>query len=51
MNTEMPMRIALLNRLGRHIRRPFWAFSDQVVPAVIERGQLRTSTTCGTSMQ
>ncbi len=51
MNTEMPMVIALLNRLGRHIRRPFWAFSDQVAPAVIERGQLRTSTTGGTSMQ
>ena len=47
----MPMLIALLNRLGRHIRRPFWAFSDQAVPAVIERGQLRTSTTGGTSIQ
>jgi len=51
MDTEMPMVIALLNRLGRHIRRPFWAFSDTVAPAVIERGQLRTSTTGGTSMQ
>jgi hypothetical protein len=51
MNTEMPMVIALLNRLGPHIRRPFWAFSDKVAPAVIERGQLRTSTTGGTSMQ
>jgi hypothetical protein len=51
MNAEMPMVIALLNRLSRHIRRPFWAFSDKVVPAVIERGKLRTSTTGGTSMQ
>jgi hypothetical protein len=51
MNAEMPMIIGLLNRLGRHIRRPFWAFSDKVAPAVIEKSQLRTSTTGGTSMQ
>ena len=51
MDTEMPLVIALLNRLGRHIRRPFWAFSDKVAPAVIERGQLRPATTGGTSMQ
>ena len=51
MNAEMPLVIGLLNRLGRHIRRPFWAFSDEVAPAVIENGQLRTSTTGGTSMQ
>ena len=51
MDTEMPMVIALLNRLGRHIRRPFWAFSDKVAPAVIDGGKLRTSTTGGTSMQ
>lgn len=50
MNLEMPLIITLLNRIGRHIRRPFWAFSDKVAPAVIERGQLRTSTTGGTSM-
>ena len=50
MDQEMPMIIYLLNRLGRHIRRPFWAFSNEVAPAVIERGQLRTSTTGGTSM-
>lgn len=36
MNAEMPLVIGLLNRLGRHIRRPFWAFSDHVAPAVIE---------------
>ena len=47
----MPLVIALLNRLGRQIRRPFWAFSDNVAPAVIERGQLRTATTGGTSIQ
>ena len=51
MNAEMPLIIGLLNRLGRHIRRPFWAFSDEVSPAVIENSQLRTSTTGGTSMQ
>ena len=51
MNAEMPLVIGLLNRLGRHIRRPFWAFSDHVAPAVIENGKLRTSTTGGTSMQ
>jgi hypothetical protein len=50
MNAEMPLVIGLLNRLGRHIRRPFWAFSDHVAPAVIESGQLRTSTSGGTSM-
>jgi len=51
MDLEMPAIINLLNRLGRHIRRPFWAFSNEVVPAIIERGQLRTSTTGGTSME
>lgn len=50
MNAEMPLVIGLLNRLGRHIRRPFWAFSDHVAPAVIENKQLRTSTSGGTSM-
>ncbi len=28
MNAEMPQIIALLGRLSRYIRRPFWAFSD-----------------------
>jgi len=51
MNAEMPLIINLLNRMGRRIRRPFWAFSDEVAPAIIERGKLRTSTTGGTSMQ
>jgi len=50
MNAELPLVIALLARLSRHIRRPFWAFSDEVAPAVIERGQLRTLTTGGTSL-
>jgi hypothetical protein len=47
---EMPQIIALLARLSRYIRRPFWAFSDSVAPAVIKNGQLVTSTTGGTSM-
>jgi hypothetical protein len=50
MNHAMPLIIGLLNRLGRHIRRPFWAFSNEVAPAVIEKGNLRTATTGGTSM-
>lgn len=50
MNTEMPALIALLARLSGHIRRPFWAFSDEVVPARIKSGRLVTSTTGGTSM-
>lgn len=50
MNAEMPQIIALLGRLSRYIQRPFWAFSDVVAPAVIEHGQLKTSTTGGTSM-
>jgi hypothetical protein len=50
MDREMALLIGLLGRLGRHVRRPFWAFSDEVAPAVIERKQLKTETTGGTSM-
>ena len=50
MCAEMPQIIALLARLSRHIRRPFWAFSDMVAPAVIEHGQLKAATSGGTSM-
>jgi hypothetical protein len=50
MNAEMPLVIALLARLSNWIRRPFWAFSDVVAPAVIESGQLKARTTGGTSM-
>ena len=50
MDSEMPLLIGLLNRVGRRIRRPFWAFSDQVAPALIDKGRLRTATTGGTSM-
>ena len=50
MSHEMPILIALLGQLSCHIRRPFWAFSDVVAPAVIERGQLKAQTTGGTSM-
>ena len=50
MNSEMPAIIGLLNRLRRHIRRPFWAFSDRVEPARIEGSRLVTATTGGTSM-
>jgi hypothetical protein len=50
MHAEMPHVIALLARLSDWIRRPFWAFSDVVAPAVIEGGQLKAKTTGGTSM-
>jgi hypothetical protein len=50
MNAEMPLIIALLARLSRHIRRPFWAFSDEVAPARIIDGRLEAATTGGTSM-
>ena len=46
----MPHLVALLGRLSGHIRRPFWAFSDEVAPAVIERGALKAQTSGGTSM-
>jgi hypothetical protein len=50
MSAEMPQVITLLGRLSKHIRKPFWAFSTMVAPAVIEGGQLKTSTSGGTSM-
>jgi hypothetical protein len=50
MNAEMPLVVALLGQLSAWIRRPFWAFSTEVVPAVIERGQLRAGTSGGTSL-
>ena len=50
MDAEMPLIIALLGRLSRYIRRPFWAFSNCIAPAVIKNGQLVASTTGGTSM-
>ncbi|MDO9694370.1 MAG: hypothetical protein Q7W56_06530 [Candidatus Latescibacteria bacterium] len=50
MSAEMPHLVALLGQLSGLIRRPFWAFSDTVAPAVIERGALKAQTTGGTSM-
>lgn len=51
MNAEMPLVVGLLGQLGRWIRRPFWAFSTEVVPALIERGALRANTSGGTSLE
>ncbi len=51
MNAEMPLVVALLGRLSRWIRRPFWAFSTEVVPAVIEGGALKAGTSGGTSLE
>jgi len=50
MNAEMPLVIALLQRLRGQVRRPLWAFSDRVVPAQIQKGKLLAETTGGTSM-
>jgi hypothetical protein len=50
MNAEMPLIVALLGHLSSWIRRPFWAFSTEVVPAVIERGALKAGTSGGTSL-
>jgi hypothetical protein len=50
MHAEMPLIVALLSRLSGHIRRPFWAFSNIVAPARIEKGRLISNTTGGTSM-
>jgi Zn-dependent protease with chaperone function len=50
MNAETPLIVALLGRLSTYIRRPFWAFSNVVAPARIERGRLIADTTGGTSM-
>jgi hypothetical protein len=51
MYAEMPLIVALLGRLSTYIRRPFWAFSDVVAPARIEKGRLMAATTGGTSMR
>ena len=50
MHAEMPHIVHLLGRLQTHIRKPLWAFSDEVAAAVIRGGQLITSTSGGTSM-
>jgi hypothetical protein len=50
MEAEMQSLVALLGRMRRWIRTPFWAFSNEVAPATIRKGVLETSTTGGTSM-
>ncbi len=50
MDQEMESLVRLLNSLRKWIRLPLWAFSDEVVPATIEGGALKTSTTGGTAM-
>ncbi len=51
MNAEMPLIVGLLGALSCWIRRPFWAFSTEVVPAVIEGGALKAGTSGGTSLE
>lgn len=48
---EIPHVIALMYRLRRAIRQPFWAFSTVVKPALIVRGKLQTESTGGTQME
>ncbi len=50
MNAELPLIIGLLRLLSRYVQRPFWAFSNEVAPAIITGGQLQTTTSGGTSM-
>ena len=50
MEAEMQSLVTLLNRLRRWIRLPFWAFSNEVAPAIIVKGALKTRTTGGTAM-
>ncbi len=50
MRAEMPLLVSLLGRLSPMIRKPLWAFSDQVARARIENGRLIAETTGGTSM-
>jgi hypothetical protein len=50
MEAEMQSLVTLLNRLRRWIRLPFWAFSNEVAPAIIVKGVLKTRTTGGTAM-
>lgn len=50
MDAEMQQIVSLLLQLRRHIRMPFWAFSDEVAPARICNGQLLTATSGGTSI-
>ena len=50
MEAEMQSLVTLLNRLRRWIRLPFWAFSNEVAPAIIVQGVLETRTTGGTAM-
>ncbi|MDP6040578.1 MAG: hypothetical protein QGG64_18670, partial [Candidatus Latescibacteria bacterium] len=47
---EMQALVHLLFRLSSYIRKPFWAFSDEVAPAIIRNGILETQTSGGTSM-
>lgn len=47
---ELAALSGLLGSLSKWIRQPFWAFSDQVVPAVIQHGFLKTATSGGTSL-
>ncbi len=50
MYDEMPVLITLLSRLGRRVRRPLWAFSNEVFPARIKDGKLIAPSTGGTRL-
>jgi len=50
MHGEIQALVHLLTRLSVYVQKPFWAFSDDVVPAVIRKGILETATSGGTSI-
>jgi len=50
MNEELNALVGLLWKLRRHIRSPFWSFSNTVESAEIIDGQLKTCGTGGTDL-
>lgn len=50
MNAFLNAIVSLLANFSMHIRHPLWAFSTEVHPARIIRGELKTKTTGGTHL-
>lgn len=50
MDSFLDALVSLLGGFSSHIRHPLWAFSTEVHPARIVRGQLQTHTTGGTML-
>ena len=51
MNVELDTIVALLHSLYSYIKKPIWAFSNKVYPAVIKDHKLQTRSTGGTSIE